>query len=127
VHEAIPLNAPQARSKDIDLTMYIYSDNAGDKQNRRSSSALLIYMISALLMWLPKKHATIETSVFGAEFVAMKVSIETLQGLQYKLRMMGVVISGPTHIYGDIMSVIQNTQKHKSNAICYHVVGVSIR
>jgi len=75
VHEAIPLNAPQARSKDIDLTMYIYSDNAGDKQNRRSSSALLIYMISALVMWLSKKYATIETSVFGAEFVAMKVSI----------------------------------------------------
>jgi hypothetical protein len=31
--------------------------------------------------WVSKKQATIETSVFGAEFVAMKHQIENLQGL----------------------------------------------
>jgi hypothetical protein len=34
-----------------------------------------------LIDWVSKKQATIETSVFGAKFVAMKHGIETLQGL----------------------------------------------
>jgi len=38
---------------------------------------------------MSKKQATIETSVFGAEFVAMKIGIETMRGIRYKLRMMG--------------------------------------
>ena len=52
------------------------------------------------------KQPTIETSVFGAEFVAMKYGMETLQGLRYKLNMMGVLILGPSYIYGDNMSVM---------------------
>ena len=61
------------------------------------------------LLGCPKKKATIETSVFGAEFVAMKIGMETLRGLQYKLCMMGVAILEPSLIYGDNMSVIHNT------------------
>ena len=54
--------------------------------------------------------------------------METLRGLRYKLRMMGVPIWGPSLIYGDNMSVIHNTQrpestlKKKSNYIAYHAV-----
>ena len=70
--------------------------------------------------------------MFGAEFVAMKQGMEALRGLRYKLRMMGVKISGPSYIYGDNMSVIHNTQhpesmfKKKSNSICYHAVREAV-
>jgi hypothetical protein len=68
----------------------------------------------------------VESSVFGAEFVAMKNGIETCHGLHDKLRMMGVTLSGPTFVYGDNMYIVHNTQrpesvlKKKSNSICYH-------
>jgi hypothetical protein len=81
---------------------------------------------------MSRQQVTIETSVFGAEFIAMKQGMETLQGLRYKLRMMGVPLSGPSYIYGDNMSVIHNTQqpestlKKKSNSICYHAVWESV-
>ena len=65
-------------------------------------------------MWKSKKQPTIETLVFGAEFVAMNHGMETLRGLRYKLRMMGVPLSGTLYIYGDNMSVITNTQKPES-------------
>jgi hypothetical protein len=65
----------------------------------------------ALIIWLSKRQPTIETSVFGAEFVAMKHGIETLRGLRYKLRMMGVPLTGPTFIYGD--------NKSQSGASCH--------
>jgi hypothetical protein len=73
----------------------------------------------------------VESSVFGAEFVAVKSGIETVRGLRYKLWMMGVPLSGPCYVYGDNMSVIHNTQrpgstlKKKSNSICYHVAWES--
>ena len=71
-------------------------------------------MNMALIDWMLKKQATVETSTFGAEFVALKHGIERVRGLRYKLRMMGVQISGPTDIYGDNMSVINNTQHPES-------------
>ena len=64
--------------------------------------------------------------------MAMKIGMESLRGLCYKLHMMGVGISGPSYIYGDNMSVIHNTQrpesmlKKKSNSICYHAVCESV-
>ena len=64
--------------------------------------------------------------------MAMKAGMEALRGLRYKLRMMGVPISGPSYIYGDNMSVIHNTQRpestlqKKSNAICYHAIRESV-
>ena len=132
VTEAIPPNAPEPRGKDVDLRMFVDSDHAGDKLTRRSRTGFMIFMNTALIDALSKKQATIETSVFGAEFVALKHGIERLRGLRYKLRMMGVSISGPSYIYGDNMSVIHNTQrpestlKKKSHSLCYHAARESV-
>eukprot|EP00978_Attheya_sp_CCMP212_P013954 scaffold35295_cov60-Attheya_sp.AAC.1 len=108
--EAIPINAPTARGKEVDVRLFCDSDHAGDRLTRRSRTEYLIYLNMSPIAWQSKKQATVESSVFGAEFVAMKVGMETCRGLRYKLRMMGVPISGPTYIYGDNMSVIHNTQ-----------------
>ena len=125
VKEAIPPNAPTPRGKDVDLRLYVDSDHAGDKALQRSRTGYLIYFNRALIAWFSKKQPAIETSVFGAEFVAMKQGMEAfLRGLRYKLQMMGVALSGPSYIYGDNMSVIHNTQqpklvlKKKSNSVC---------
>ena len=72
------------------------------------------FMNTALIQWLSRKQPTIETSVFEAKFVAMKNWMETLCGLRYKLQMMGVLISGPSFIYGDSRSVVHNTQRPES-------------
>ena len=61
-----------------------------------------------------KKQVTIDTSVFGAEFMALKIVMYTLQGIRYKMRMTGVPISGPSYIYGDNMLVIHNNQRPAS-------------
>ena len=132
IMEAIPPKAPKSRGKEIDLRLFCDSDHAGDKLRRRSRSGFLIYINSALIVWYLKCQATIETSVFGSEFVAMKQGMEALRGLRYKLRMMGVAIAGPSYIYGDNMSVIHNTQrpesvlKKKSNSICYHAIREAV-
>ena len=116
------------RGKEVDLRCFVDADHAGDTVTRRSRTGFFIFINMVLIICHSKKQTTIEPSVFGSEFVAMKVAMETSRGLRYKLRMMGVLISGPTYMYGDNMSVIHNTQTHestlkkKSNSICHHAV-----
>jgi hypothetical protein len=71
----------------------------------------LLYLNMAPIVWFSKCQPTVESSIFGSEFVAMKNGIVTFRGLRYKLRMMGVALSGPTYVYGDNMSVVHNTQR----------------
>ncbi len=132
VMEAIPTNVPKPLGKEFDIQMMVDSDHAGDKQTQCSRTGFLIYCNMALLIWLSKRHLTIETSVFGAEFVAMKHGIKTLRGLRYKLRMMGVPLTGPSFIYGDNKSQVTNssrpesTLKKKCDSICYHAIRESV-
>ena len=132
VEEAIPMDAPKPRGKEVDLRLYTDSDHAGDKRTMGSRTGYFVFVNSALVDWLSKKQATIEISVFGSELVSAKQDMEHMRGVRYKMRMMGVPISGPTYMYGDNMSVIHNTQrpestlKKKSNSICYHAVRESV-
>ena len=92
----------------------------------------MIYVKIALTDWLSKKQATVEKAVFGFDFFAMTRGVETLRGLRYKLRMMGVPIDGTTYIFCENMSVIFNTYrpeyqlKKKSNSICYPAVQEAV-
>jgi hypothetical protein len=114
--------------KDIDLCMMGDSDHAGEHKTRCSRTGFIIFCNLAPIIWLSKQQGTIETSVFGAEFVAMKHRIEMLRGLRYKIRMMGIPLSGPTYIYGDNKSQVTNSSRPKStlkkncNSICYHAI-----
>lgn len=79
-------------------------------------------------MWYSKRQNTVETSTFGSEFVAMKIATEMIQGMRYKLRMMGVSVEGPTNVFVDNESMVTNstvphsTLKKKHVSICYHRV-----
>ncbi len=68
--------------------MIVDSDHAADNQTRRSSKGFLLYINTALVDWYSKEQANkLETGVIGAEFVAMKMGVDVLRGLRYKLRM----------------------------------------
>ena len=128
--EAISANAPPARGKPVDLRLLTNSDHAGDKSTRRSCTGFFVFLNMSCIDWLSKQQATVERAIFGAKFVALNHGIENVRGIRYTLRMMGVELLGATYIYGDNMSVINNTSKpestlkKKSNSICFHVSGV---
>ena len=102
------------------------------KATQRSCTSSMAFTKMALICWLSKKQPTTKSPVFWSEFVTMTDRVQTLCGLYYKLRMMGVPISGPSLIYGDNMSVIHNIQcpalalKKKSNSIYYHTIRESV-
>ena len=84
VSEAIPADMPTPLGKDIDLRMMVDSDHAADKRIRQSRTGFLIFWNMAIIDWVSKRQPTIETSVFGAEFVAMKHGTKKVPGLRYK-------------------------------------------
>ena len=56
---------------------------------------MIICVNKAPILWYSKHQTTVETSTFGSEIVAMRIAIEMIEGLRYKLRMLGVPIAGP--------------------------------
>jgi hypothetical protein len=100
VKEMIPSDAPVTRGNEVDLRLFVDSDHAGEKFIRRSRTGFVIYLNVAPIAWFSKCHPTVESSVFGAEFVTMKNGVETCRGSSYKFRIMGVTLSSPTYVYG---------------------------
>ncbi len=126
--EKIPLDMPEPRGESVQTTCFVDSDHAGDIMSRRSRTGVLIFCNMAPILAYSKKQGSVETSSFGSEFSAMKTAVELVEGLRYKLRMMGCPLDGPTHIKADNMSVIHNcsnpasTLKKKNQSIAYHYV-----
>jgi hypothetical protein len=104
------------------------ADHAGNCITRRSQTGILIFLNRAPIIRYSKAQNTIESSTFGAEFVATKMAVELIEGLRYKLRMFGIPIDGPVNTFVDNNSVMLNTTiptstlKKKRNSIAYHRV-----
>ena len=94
--ELIPGDMPKPRGKALQTTGFVDSDHAGDQVTRRSRTGVLVFCGRALIIFYSKKQGSIETSSFGSELSAMKTAVELIEGLRYKLRMMGVPLDGPT-------------------------------
>jgi hypothetical protein len=126
--KAEPPNAPELRGKSVTMTCYVDADHAGCHATRRSQSGVLIYNNKAPILWYSKRQNTVETSTFGSEYIAARIAVEMIEGLWYKLRMMGIEVSGPTAMFCDNESVVKNSTrpesmlKKKHNAIAYHRV-----
>jgi len=131
VKEQVPHHVPEPRGQDVELTAFVDSDDAGDTVTRRSRTGIFLFIQNSPIVWFSKKQTSIETSSFGSEFSAMKTAVEMVEGLRYKLRMMGVPIDGPCNFKADNMSMVRNSSvpdpessqlKKKSNSIAYHYV-----
>ena len=104
-----PANAPPPLGKEFVIRAYVDADHAGDIVSRRSRTGFIVIVNSAPIYWLSKKQNLVETSSFGSELLAMKHCCEYVQGLRYKIRMMGIPMTHNAFIYGDNQSVLWNT------------------
>jgi hypothetical protein len=132
VEEQIPTNAPEPLGHSVKIFCYCDADHASNVVTRRSHTGILIYVNNAPIVWYSKRQNTVESSTFGSEFVAMRVAVDLIEGLRYKLRMFGVPIDGPADVFSDNQSVVTNstiptsTLNKKHNSICYHRVRESV-
>ena len=129
--EAIPPNMPEPRGNSIRVFCFVDADHAGNLATRRSQTGILIFLNNSPISWYSKRQNTVESSTFASELVAMRIAVEQVEALRYKLRMFGIPIDGPADIFCDNQSVVkatsspETTLSKKHNAICYHKVRES--
>ena len=86
VKEAIPPNMPEPRGLSMSTSAFVDADLAGNKVTRRSQTGVLIFLNKAPIHWYSKRQATVEVSTFGAEFIGMRIAVEMVEAMRYKLR-----------------------------------------
>lgn len=116
---------PRPIVPELDITIFCNSDHVHDLVTGRSITGLLAFVGSTHVHWISKHQTIVQTSTFGAEFMALKPALE-LQSNQ--LRSMGVHVTKSTKMYVDNKSVCINltnpasTLNKKSVALAYHYV-----
>ena len=128
-----PQNAPKPKGKKVQITCFVDADHGGDQVTRRSRTGILIYVNKAPIMWYSKRQNTVETSTYGSELVAMRLAVDMVKALKYKLWMFGIeIMEDETKIYGDNNAVILNTSvpesklKKKHHSINYNYVREAV-
>ena len=118
---------PKSLFDELMITAYVDSDHAHDKVTRRSITGLIVFVGRTPVMYQSKRQGAIETSTYGAEFMAMKTAVEEVISIRYMLRCLGVKVTKPTNILGDNRSVVINSTvsssllRKKHVAISYHM------
>ena len=106
--EEIPPNMPEPRGHSVQINCFVDADHAGDVVSRRSHTGIIIFVNRAPIIWYSKQQNTVETSTFGSEFIALRIATELIEGLRYKLRMLGIPLDGPANVFGNNQLVINN-------------------
>ena len=79
--EALTGNMPEPQGKGVLMSACIDADHTGESVTRRSRNSFLIYLNSSLIYCQSKKQTSVETSIFGSEFMAMKHCTKYIRGL----------------------------------------------
>jgi hypothetical protein len=130
--EEIPLNAPEPLGKEVNMYCFCDADHAGDCLMRPSQTGIIIFLNRTPIIWYSKKQNTVESSTFGSEFVALRIAVDLIVSLRYKLSMMGIPICTPCITLCDNETAVCNstvpesTLKKKHNAIAYHRVREAV-
>jgi hypothetical protein len=115
---------PLPLGKSIQMNMFCDASRASDLVTRHSVTGFCIYLCGAPLVWYSKHQNTVESSTFGSEFVALRITTENVEALWMKLRQFGVPLDGPCSTCVGNKSVVTQstkpeptlTKKHKSIA-----------
>ena len=120
---------PKAFGPVLETTILVDTDHAHDLKTRRSITGLLAYVGSTPVMWISRRQGSIASSTYAAEFSVLRTMTEEAMNLRYMLCCLG---GEPTDLFGDNLSVIQNSQNpaadlsKKHVTISFHVVCEAI-
>jgi hypothetical protein len=78
---------------------FVDSDHAGCQLTCQSHTGVLIFVNNAPILWHSKRQNTVESLTFGSEFVALQMAVDMIEGLRYKLRLMGIPLDGSTSVF----------------------------
>lgn len=104
VMHKLPPNMSEPHSNPVQINCFVGANHAGNRVTWHSHTRILIFLNFSLHVWYSKSHNTIHSSTFGSEFVAVKIAVELLEALCYKLHVFGIPIEGSANT---LLTIIQ--------------------
>ena len=92
------------------------------------ATRVVVFVNSVPILCWSKQQNTVETSTFGYEYVALRITTEQIIALRYKLKMIGIQVEDPADVFCDNEVVAKNcvtpesVLNKKHNAIYFHKV-----
>jgi hypothetical protein len=69
------------------MTCWVDADHASCQMTHQSQTGLVIYVNAVPIIWFSRRQNTLESAIFGAEFIALKTAIRNIDALHYRLCM----------------------------------------
>ena len=107
--EEIDPTIPEPFGPAILTSIFFDSDLAHDLRTHRSCTGIVVFIGRMPVSWSSKRQTSIQTSNYGAEFMAGKTACKEAISLRYILRCLGVRIKGQTNLYGDNKGMLQSS------------------
>ena len=98
----------------------------------KSLTGCLHFVNKTPVDWYSKKQATVETAIYGSEFVAAKTATEQIMDIRQTLRYVGAPIATKSFLFGDNRSVVtsatlpHSTLTKRHNILAFHRVWEAI-
>ena len=121
--EQVPNDMLPPRGRAVSSHCFVDVDHVSNTVTQKSQTGILIFLNRALIVWYSKRQNIMETSTFGSEFIAMRMAVDHIEALCYKLHMLGIPVEGPMNVFCDNEAVFKNTTipestlKKKHNSI----------
>jgi hypothetical protein len=130
--EQLPHDMPIPLSKPIHMNMFCDASHASDLLTRHSTIGFLIYLCGPPVVCYSKRQNTVESSIFGSDFFALRIATEKVEALCTRLHQFGVPLDWPCNTFvGNNSVVTQSTPPEltltkKHNSIPYHRLRDSV-
>ena len=100
-----------------------------DMRTRRSCTFLIVYVGGIPVVWFAKRQTSIQSSTYGAEFMASQTACEEAISIRYMLCGLGCKLKGCSLLSSDNLGVLQSSSradyclKKKQVSLSYHKMG----
>ncbi len=128
VREEIPNDAPEPLGNYVTTTSYMDANLYHCMLTGRAVTGVMHLLNQTPIEAYSKKQSTVETSTYGAEFLAGRTCFEQLMDIRLSLRYLGVPIREKSYVFGDNESMINggsvpDAKLHKRHvALSWHRV-----
>ena len=130
--EQIPHDIPKPLGKHVQTTHYVDANLHHDLATGKAVTAALHFLNQTPIDAYTKRQSTVETAIYGSEFVAARTAVDQIIDIRTTLRYLGVPIRDKSYMFGDNKSVVtsstipNSTISKRHHLASYHRVREAI-
>ena len=102
----------ESLGRPVHVGYFADADNGINVITRHLHSGILLYINNALMKSFSKRQNTVDSSTFGLELVALRMTRNMIVEIRIKLKLFGVPLGGTENVLRYNNGVVNNTSIH---------------